>query len=155
MAMPLSWKIGAGVLVLAALLAVGNGWRENRAQHRADEITQQAQRLAEQNQKQAEDHARQKQAALARTLERQRQSRYNNYQQISDQARQDRIAEAAKKEKLRQEALKVQASYLLAANQQCLDGVVINRHGSSFAKAIGKDGHEVECSGRKAKQPLR
>jgi hypothetical protein len=43
----------------------------------------------------------------------------------------------------------------LGANQQCLEGVVIDRKGSSFAKAIGKDGHEIACSGRKAKQPLR
>lgn len=155
MAMPLSLKIVMGVLGLAVLVALGSVWTEHRAQHRADEITQEAQRVAEQNQQQAEDRARQKHADLMASLERQRESRYNNYQQISDQARQYRVAEAARKQRQQQEAQRVAASYLLASNQQCLEGVVINRQGSSFAKAVGRDGHDIACNRKKATQPLR
>ena len=155
MAMPLSWKIGAGALGLVVLVAGGNVFAEYRAQHHADEITRESARLAQQNERQANEQARQKHAELVESLNQQRERRYNNYQQINDQARQYRIAEAARKEKQRQAALKVEASYLLAANQQCLESVVINRQGSSFSKAFGKDGHEIKCTGRKASQPLR
>lgn len=155
MAMPLSWKIGAGALGLVLLVVGWNGFAEYRAQHQADEITRESKRLAEQNEQLANKQARQKHAELVESLNRQRERRLDNYQQISDQARLDRMAEAVRKEKQRQEALRVEASYLLAANQQCLDGVVINRQGSSFSKAVGRDGHDVECAGRKATQRLR
>lgn len=155
MAIPLTWKLGAGALGLIVLVVGWNGFAEYRDQRQADEINRESHRLAEQNEQLANKQVRQKHAELVESLNRQRERRLDNYQQISDQARQDRIAEAARKEKQRQDALKVQASYLLAANQQCLQGVVINRQGSSFSKAIGKDGHDVECAGRKAKKPLR
>lgn len=155
MAMPLSWKIGAGALGLVLLVAGWNGLSERRAQHHADEIIRESARLAAQNEREANHQARQKHTELVESLDRQRERRLNNYQQISDQARQYRIADAARKEKKRQEALTVEASYLLAANQQCLEGVVINRQGSSFSKAIGKSGHDIACTGRKATQSLR
>lgn len=155
MAMPLSWKIGAGALGLVVLVAGWSAFSESRAQHHADEITRESARLAEQNERLANEQARQKHAELLKSLDQQRERRYNNYQQINDQARQYRMAEAARKEKQRQKALKVAASYLLAANQQCLESVVINRQGSSFSKAFGKDGHEIKCTGRKATQRLR
>ncbi|MEP7184654.1 MAG: hypothetical protein ABI767_02350 [Rhodanobacter sp.] len=155
MAIPWSWKIGGGALALV-LLGIGwNGYAEYRAQHQADEITRESEHLAKQNARLANEQARQKHAELVESLSRQRERRFNNYQQISDQARLDRIAEAARKEKQRQKALKVAASYMLAANQQCLEGTVIKRQGSSFSKAIGEDGHDIECVGRKATQPLR
>ncbi len=155
MTIPWSWKIGGGALALVMLGTGWNGYAEHRAQHQADEITRESARLAEQNARLADRQARQKHVELVESLSRQREQRFNNYQQINDQARQDRMAEAARKEKLRQKALKVAASYLLAANQQCLEGAVINRQGSSFSKAIGEDGHDIECTGRKATQPLR
>lgn len=155
MAMPLSWKIGAGVVGVIVLLVVGNLGVEYYAQYRADEITQEAAQAAEQNAQQAQQRARQYHAKLAESLKQRREDLYNNYQQINDQARKYQKAEAVRLEMKQQERARVEASYLLGPGQQCLGGIVINRQGASFSQATGPTGHKIKCEGRKAAERLR
>jgi hypothetical protein len=155
MTMPLSWKIGAGVVGAVVLLTAWNLFAEYQAQHRADELIQKAALAAERDAQQAKLQARQYHSKLAESLRQHREDLYNNYQQINDQARQYRAAEAARKEDLRLRALRVEASYMLDANQKCVDGIVVEHHGSAYSQAVGSSGHSIACKGRKAAEPLR
>lgn len=155
MVMPLSWKIGASAVGVIVLIVVWNLGAEYYAQHQANEVTQQATRAAEQDAQQAQARARQYHVKLAQKLKQQREDRYNNYQQINDQARKYQKAEAIRLETQHQEKLRVEASYMLASNQQCLGGIVINRQGASFSQATGQNGHQIACNGRKAAERLR
>lgn len=155
MAMPLSWKVGAGAV--AAIVLIG-GWRlsaEHYAQYQADQINQESAHVAEQDAQQSKERARQYHAKLEQNLQQRREALYNNYQQINDQARNYQQAEAARLERVRQEKLRVEASYLLSSNQQCLGGIVINQKGASFSQATGSSGHKIKCEGPKAEEPLR
>lgn len=155
MALPLSWKIGAGLL--AAIVLIG-GWSvaaEYYAQYRVNEITQEAARVSEQEAQQAKERARQYHAKLKQDLKQRRVALYNNYQQINEQARKYQKAETVRLEKEQQEKLRIEATYVLGANQQCLGGIVINRQGASFSHAIGQTGDKIKCQGLKASEPLR
>ena len=155
MAMPLSWKIGAGVVAVIVLIGVWSVASERYAQYQADQITQEAAHAAEQNAQQAQERARQYHAKLAESLKQRREALYNNYQQINDQARKYQKAEAVRLEEKQQEELRVEQSFVLGPNQQCLGGIVIDRQGASFSQAKGKAGHKIECKGSKAAEPLR
>jgi hypothetical protein len=54
-----------------------------------------------------------------------------------------------------QEAQRVEDSYVLDKNQQCANGIVIDRRGSSFSLVRGKDGQPIRCQRDKAAEPLR
>ncbi|WP_254423852.1 hypothetical protein [Rhodanobacter sp. C03] len=104
---------------------------------------------------QAKAHAEQYHAQLAANLKQQREDLSNTYQQVNEQARQYQAEQAMRLDKQHQEDLRVQASYRLDQNQQCADGIVINRSGSSFTQAVGKDGGPIPCKGDLATEPLR
>ena len=155
MAIPLSWKIGAGVVGAIVLITAWNLFAEHQASHHADELIQKAALAAERDAQQAKLQARKYHAKLAESLRQHREDLYNNYQQINDQARQSRVTEAARKEDLRQKALQVEASYLLNANQKCVDGIVVEQHGSAYSQIVGSGGRSIACKGDKAAEPLR
>jgi hypothetical protein len=155
MAMPLSWKIGAGVV---AAIVLAGAWRfsaEHYSQYQADQINKDAAHLAEQEAQQAKERARLYHAELEQNLQQRREALDNNYQQINDQARKYQKAESVRLEKERQEKLRLTASYILGPNQQCLGGIVINQKGASFSQATGTAGHKISCEGQKAAEPLR
>ena len=155
MAMPLSWKIGAGVAGLIVAVLVWNGLSQYLAARHADEITRDSARAAELNAQQAKAHAQQYQAQLAANLKQQREDLSNTYQEVNEQARQYQAEQAVRLGRQRQEDLAVQASYRLDPNQHCAGGIVINRSGSSFTQAVGKDGKPIPCKGDLATEPLR
>lgn len=155
MTIALSWKIGGVAVGLIAAGLAWNGLSRYLAARQANEIIQESARSAVMEAKQAEAQARQRHTELAANLQRRQQELANNYQQMTDQARQYQAAEAVRQAQQRQEALRIEASYLLDRNQQCAGGIVINRQGSSFTKAIGKNGQPISCQGDKATEPLR
>lgn len=155
MAMPLSWKIGAGVAGLIIAVLAWNGLSQYLAAHHADEVTRDTARAAELEAQQAKAQAQQRQAQLAASLKQQREELSNAYQEANEQGREYQAKQAVLAERQRQEELRVQASYRLDRNQQCADGIVINRNGSSFTQMIGKDGAPIPCKGNTATQPLR
>jgi hypothetical protein len=155
MAMPLSWKIGAGVAGLIVAVFAWNGLSQYLAARHADEVTRDSARTAEINAQQAKAHAQQSQARLAADLMQQREELSNTYRQVNEQARQYQAEQAIRLEKQRQEELRVQESYRLDRNQQCIGGVVINRSRSSFTQVFGKDGAPIPCKGDLATEPLR
>ncbi len=155
MAMPLSWKIGAGVAGLIVAVFAWNGLSRYLAARHADEITRDSVRTAELNAQQAKAHAQQYQAQLAANLKQRREDLSNTYQEVNEQGRQYQAAQAIRLDRQRQEELRVQATYRLDRNQQCAGGIVIDRSGSSFTQAVGKDGAPIPCKGDTATQPLR
>lgn len=155
MAMPLSWKIGAGVAGLIVAVFAWNGLSRYLAARHADEIMRDSAHTAELEAQQAQAQARQRQAQLAADLRQQREDLSNTYQQVNEQARQYQAAQAARMDRQRQEELRVQASYRLDRNQQCAGGIVINHSGSSFTQAVGTDGKPIACRGDLATEPLR
>ncbi|HWX67668.1 MAG TPA: hypothetical protein VNZ27_14715 [Rhodanobacter sp.] len=155
MAMPLSWKIGAGVASLIVAVLAWNGLSQYLAARHADEITRDSARAAEMDAQQAKAHAQQYQAQLAANLKQQREDLSDTYQQVNEQARQYQAEQAVRMDRQRQEELRVQASYRLDRNQQCVGGIVINRSGSSFTQVAGKDGKPIPCKGDTAAEPLR
>lgn len=155
MAMPLSWKIGAGVAGLIVAAFAWNGLSQYLAARHADEVTRDSARTAEITAQQAKARAQQSQAQLAADLLQRREELSNTYQQVNEQARQYQAEQAVRLEKQRQEELRVQESYRLDRNQQCVGGVVINRSGTSFAQVFGKDGAPIPCRGDLATEPLR
>jgi len=155
MAMPLSWKIGAGVAGLIIAVFAWNGLSRYLAARHADEITRDSARAAALEAQQAQAQAQQRQAQLAANLKQQREDLSNTYQEVNEQARQYQAEQAVRLDRQRQEELRVQASYRLDRNQQCIGGIVINRSGSSFAQAVGKNGAPIACKGDLATEPLR
>ena len=155
MVMPLSWKIGAAAAGLIAAVFAWNGLSRYLAARHADELMRDSVRAAELEAQQAKAHAEQYHAQLAAHLKQQREDLSNTYQEVNEQARQYQAAQAARLDRQRQEELAVQASYRLDRNQQCADGIVINRSGSSFTQAAGKDGGPIPCKGSLATEPLR
>jgi flagellar biosynthesis GTPase FlhF len=155
MVMPLSWKIGAGVAGLIVAVFAWNGLSQYLAARHADEITRDSARVAELEAQQAKAHAQQYQAQLAANLKQRREDLSNTYQEVNEQARQYQAAQAARMDRQRQEELRIQASYRLNRNQQCVGGIVINRSGSSFTQVAGSDGAPIACKGDTATQPLR
>ncbi|HWU75085.1 MAG TPA: hypothetical protein VN043_01165 [Rhodanobacter sp.] len=155
MAMPLSWKIGAGVVGAIVLITAWNLYAEYQSRRHADELVREAAVAAERDAQQARLQASEYHAKLAESLRQHREDLYNNYQQINDQARQYRAAEAARKEALRQKALRVEATFMLDASQKCVGGIVVEQHGSAYSQITGSNGHAVACKGDKASEPLR
>lgn len=155
MAMPLSWKIGAGVAGLIVAAFAWNGLSQYLVARHADEVTRDSARTAEITAQQAKARAQQSQAQLAADLLQRREELSNTYQQVNEQARQYQAEQAVRLEKQRQEELRVQESYRLDRNQQCVGGVVINRSGTSFTQVFGKDGAPIPCRGDLATEPLR
>ena len=155
MAMPLSWKIGAAVAGLALAVLAWNGVSQMIAAHQADEIVRESARAAALQAEQAREHARQYRAQLAADLKQRREDLANSYQQISEQARQYRAEQLVRLDRQRQEEQRIQATYRLGRDQQCVDGIVIDRSGSAFTQARGKDGNPIACRGNTASEPLR
>ena len=151
----LSWKIGGLALGLVAAGLAWNGLSRYAEARQANEIIQESARAAAIEAEQAKAQAQQRHAELAASLKRHQEELASNYQQMTDQARQYQAEEAVRQTKKHQEELLIAASYRLDANQQCAGGIVINRQGSSFSKAIGKDGQPITCQGDKAAEPLR
>lgn len=155
MAMPLSWKLGSA---LAAVIVAALAWRGLSlylAARHADELTRDVARNAEVEAQLARARAQQRSAELAATLRRQREDLANTYRQVSEDAARHRVEQARREESQRQEALRIEASHRLGADQTCVDGIVINRRGSSFTQAVGSKGLPIQCSGDTAAEPLR
>ena len=155
MAVPLSWKVGGA---LAGLILVALAWHGGSlylAARHADELTRDVARNAELEAQQARAQAAQRSAELAATLQRRRENLASTYRQISEEAAQYQVELARREERRQQEALRVKASYRLAADQRCADGLVINRRGSSFSQALGRNGQPIRCTGDTAAEPLR
>jgi hypothetical protein len=155
MAIPLSWKIGAAVAGSIVAVLAWNGLSEYFAARHADEVTRDSARAAELDAEQAKAQAQQYHAELAADLKQQREDLSNAYQQVSEQGRQYQAEQAIRLNRQQQEALKVQASYLLDRNQQCDGGIVISRSGSTFTQVAGKNGQPIQCKGDTAAEPLR
>jgi hypothetical protein len=155
MAVPLSWKVGGAVAAVVAAALAWHGVSLYLAARHADELTMDVARNAELEAQQARAQAQQRSAQLAATLQRQREDLANTYRQVSEDAAQYHAEQLRREERQRQEALRIKASYRLGPDQQCADGVVINRKGSSFTQAIGNTGAPIKCSGDTAEEPLR
>ncbi|MFI4958338.1 MAG: hypothetical protein ACHP7C_04155, partial [Lysobacterales bacterium] len=125
MAMPLSWKIGAGVAGLIVTMLVWNGLSQYLAARHADEIMRDSARAAEQDAQQARARAQQHEAQLAADLKQRREDLSNTYQQVNDQARLYQAERAVRLDRQRQEELRVQATYRLDRNQQCVAGILL------------------------------
>lgn len=155
MAIALPWKVAVVAVGLIVAGLAWNGVSRFLATRQANEIIQESARAAAMEAQQAQAQAQQRHADLAANIQHHQDELANNYQQMTDQARQYQAAQAVLHARQRQEALRVEASYLLDRNQQCAGGIVINRQGSSFSKAIGKNGQPISCKGDKAAEPLR
>ena len=75
--------------------------------------------------------------------------------QVADQAREYQARRVVQLERQQEQDRRVAASYLLDENQQCANGIVIDRRGSTFTQARGRDGGPIRCQGDKALEPLR
>ena len=155
MTIALRWKIAAAVAALIVAILGFNGVSRLLAARHADELTQEAERAAALQAEQARAGARQRHDELARDLRQRREELASNYRQVADQAREYQARRAVQLQRQQQEAQRVTASYLLDANQQCANGIVINRRGSSFTQARGRDGGPIRCQGDRAAEPLR
>ncbi len=155
MAVSLSWKIGGAV---ATVIVVGFAWHGvslYMAARHADELTRDVARNAELEAQKAKAQAQQRSAELAASLKRRRVELANTYRQVNEEAAEYRARELRREAQARQEALRVAATYRLGPDQKCIDGIVINRRGSSFSQAVGSKGLPIACSGDKAEEPLR
>ncbi|WP_426701549.1 hypothetical protein ACPPVV_00610 [Rhodanobacter sp. Col0626] len=155
MAVPLSWKVGGAVVGLVIAAFAWHGCSLYLAARHADELTLDVARNAALEEQQARAEAQQRSARLAATLQRQREDLANTHRQIGEEAAQYQVEQARREERQREEALRVKASYRLGPGQQCADGMVINRSGSSFSLALGKSGQPIRCTGDTAAEPLR
>jgi len=155
MAIALPWKIGGVAVGLIVAGLAWNGLSRYLAARQANEIIQESAHAAAMEAAQAKAQALQHHLELAASLQHRQEELANNYQQMTDQARQYQAAELVRQARQRQEALRVEASYRLDRTQQCAGGIVINRQGSSFIKAVGKNGQPISCQGDKAAEPLR
>lgn len=152
---PAAWKVGGILAALLIAVAAANGISRYVQQRQADEAVASLARVKAQNAAQADIRAQQYKAEVEANLSRQRTDLYNTYQQINDEARQYKAEQAVKLERQRQERLRLQAGYVLAADQSCVGGVVITRRDSTFTQQMGREGKPVACSGRIASEPLR
>ena len=155
MAMPLPWKIGGAIAGLIAAVLLWNGASQFFAARQAEEITRDSAHAAAVEARLAKVRAEQYQAQLAADLKQHREALSNNYQQIKEDAQLYQAEQAIRLNKQRQEQLRIQASYKLDRNQQCVGGIVINRSGGNFSQPVGMDGKPIRCLGDTASQPLR
>ncbi len=155
MAMPLSWKIGGALTGLIAAVLLWNGASRYIAARQADEITRDSAHVAAVEAQLARARAEQNQAQLAADLKQHREALSNNYRQIKEDAQLYQAEQAIRLNKQRQDQLRIQATYKLDRNQQCVGGIVINRSGGNFTQPVGMDGKAIRCLGDTASQPLR
>lgn len=155
MTIALRWKIAAALAALVLAVLAWNGVSRYLAARHADELIQEAERAAALQAEQAKARARQRHDELARELRQRREELASNYRQVADQAREYQARRAVQLERQQQEAQRVAASYLLDENQQCVNGIVIVRRGSTFTQPRGRDGGPIRCQGDKALEPLR
>jgi len=155
MAIPLSWKVAGVAVGLIAAALTWNGVSQYRASRHADEIIQQSARAAATEAQQAQAQARQRHDELAASLRQQRAELASNYRQVTGQAREYQVRRAVQLGRELQEAQRVEDSYMLDKNQQCVNGIVIDRRDSSFSLVRGKDGQPIRCRRDKAAEPLR
>lgn len=155
MTIPLSWKvIGAATCLIGAGLA-WNGVSQYLEARRADEIIQESARAAAVEARLAQAQARQRHEQLATSLRQRREELASNYRQIATQGRDYQARRAVQLGRQLEQARRIEESYMLGENQQCANGIVINRRGSTYTQARGKGGEPIECQGNKASQPLR
>lgn len=155
MTIPLSWKVAGAVVVLLAAALAWNGVSQYRASRHADEIIQESARAAAMEAQQAQVRAQQRHDEVAANLRQQRAELASNYRQVAGQGRDYQVRRAVQLGQELQEAHRIETSYLLDKNQQCVDGIVIDRRGSSFSQARGKDGQPIRCQRDRAAEPLR
>lgn len=155
MTIALHWKIAAAATALVVAALVWNGVSRYVAARHADELVQEAERAAALQAQQAQARAQQRHDELARNLRQRREELASNYRQVADQAREYQARRAVQLARQQDEARREAASYLLDSNQQCANGIVINRRGSSFTQARGRNGGPIHCQGDKADEPLR
>lgn len=155
MAVPLSWKLGGAVAGVIIVAFAWHGCSLYLAARHADELTRDVARDAALEAQQAKAEAQQRSARLAATLQRQREDLANIHRQVGEDSARYQVEQAGREERQRQEALRVKASYRLGSDQRCADGLVIDRHGSSFSQALGKGGQPIRCTGDTAAEPLR
>jgi hypothetical protein len=155
MTIALRWKIAAAVAVVVLAALAWNGASRYLAARHADELIEESARAAALQAEQAKAQARQRHDELARQLRQRREDLASNYRQVADQAREYQARRAVQLQHQQEQARRVAASYLLDDNQQCVDGIVIDRRGSTFTQARGRDGGPIRCQGDKAAEPLR
>ncbi|MGB3271153.1 MAG: hypothetical protein WBA65_14485 [Rhodanobacter sp.] len=155
MTIALRWKIAAALAGLVLAVLAWNGVSRYLAARHADELIQESERAAALQAEQAKARARQRHDELARELRQRREELASNYRQVADQAREYQARRAVQLERQQEQERRVAASYLLGENQQCVDGIVIDRRGSTFTQARGRDGGPIRCQGGKALEPLR
>ncbi len=153
--MTLSWKIAGVAIGLIAAGFAWNGASRYLASRQADQVIEKSARAAAMEAQQAEAQARQRHDELAAHLRQRRAELASNYRHVAGQAREYQVKQAVQLGRQLQEVQRVEDSYLLDKSQQCADGIVINRRGSTFSQAMGKDGHPIQCQGNKAAEPLR
>ena len=155
MAISLTWKVGAAVVGVLAAVLVGNGFSRYLERRHADELVLDYARTAQVDAQLAKARGEQRSAELAATLQRRRAEMANTYREVGEQAAHYQVQLGKRQQAQRQEAARVQASYRLGPNQNCADGIVINRSASSFTQAVGAGGKPIPCKGNIAAQPLR
>jgi hypothetical protein len=155
MTIALRWKIAAALAALLLAVLAWNGVSRYLAARHADELIQESARAATLQAEQAKARARQRHDQLARELRQRREELASNYRQVADQAREYQARRAVQLERQQEQDRRVAASYLLDENQQCANGIVIDRRGSTFTQARGRDGGPIRCQGDKALEPLR
>ena len=155
MSIPLPWKVAAVAVGLIVAGLVWNGVSQHLASRHADEIIQASARAAAISAQRAQVQAQQHHDELAANLRQQRAELASNYQQIAGQAREDQVKRAVQVGEELRDLQRVEDSYVLDKTQQCTNGTVINRRGSSFSQVRGKDGQPIRCRGNKAAEPLR
>lgn len=155
MTIGLRWKVAAALAALVLAALAWNGVSRYLAARHADELIQESRRAAALQAEQAKARARQRHDQLARDLRQRREELASNYRQVADQAREYQARRVVQLERQQEQDRRVAASYLLDENQQCANGIVIDRRGSTFTQARGRDGGPIRCQGDKAAEPLR
>lgn len=155
MIIPLPWKVAGAAVVLIVAALVWNGVSQHLASRHADEIIQASARAAAMDAQQAQAQAQQRHDQLAANLRQQRAALASNYRQVAGQGQDYQVRRAVQLGRELQEAQRIEDSYMLDKNQQCANGIVISRRGSSFSQVRGKYGQPIPCEGNKAAEPLR
>lgn len=155
MAVRFSWKVGAVVAVLIVAVLAWRGLSLYLAARHADELTLEVAHNAELQAQQARAQAQQRSEQLAATLQHRREDLANTYRQVNEDAVEYKVTLARREERRRQDEERVRESFRLGSQQQCADGLVINRQGSTFTQAVGKNGQPIHCTGDMADEPLR
>lgn len=155
MTTPLSWKVGGAAIAVIAVALTWHGLSLYLQARHADELARELAHSAELEANAARAQTQQRSAELAATLERRRKELANTYRQVNEDAAHYQHELELREEKHRQEQLRIKASYRLGPDQRCAAGLVINRRGSSFTQAIGRNGQPIRCVGDTAAEPLR